>query len=294
MSRQPLLGWALIGVFLAAAIAFFVTRKHEAPAAGARASSTQQPPLQGSKPDRSAPLPPNQPSAYERAGNLLEAFEETQGKIDVRSLTFQAKALNECQILSTVPNYFANLETEDAKERYGDKLPTIKKYVSSYVNRCGDLAQVHRPSSADRSKAIAAAAAAGSPWARAEMFAKQSRTMSPADADAELKSILATRDPDAVSALADMMAMPHKDSQYSSLSGTPLHVYAWQLAGCDLGLDCTSSGELMRNACIFGGACGAAVDYRDLLRQSILSADDFSQVESLEASVLAAVRTSND
>ena len=36
------------------------------------------------------------------------------------------------------------------------------------------------------------------------------------------------------------------NSQYSDLSGTPLHSYAWQLASCDLGRDCSANGALMR------------------------------------------------
>ncbi|MEO5561061.1 MAG: hypothetical protein ABIO49_14095, partial [Dokdonella sp.] len=64
-----------------------------------------------------------------------------------------------------------------------------------------------------------------------------------------------------------------------------------QLASCEFGRDCTSSGQLMREACLFDGLCGTAADFHALLKDSVLSADELERVEIVERSILEAIRT---
>lgn len=249
-------------------------------------NSTQRPtsPPKGKSPSEKA----GDNARFERSENLLPLVEEMEGRSDVGALTIQARAAEECRLAAVSPNYFAAVDT-NGEELYGDKLPFVKAYVSKYLARCGDLAQFKKQKTAETMQAIHRAADAGSPWARAELFDATARNLDSAQADALLRDILASKDPDAIGALADVMGTSRLNSQYSDLSGTPLHSYAWQLASCDLGRDCSANGALMRQMCIFGGTCSSSATYRDFLQQSALSADDFSKVQQIEQQILGVI-----
>lgn len=236
--------------------------------------------------------PSSRPAAvnYEHSDNLQAVIRATEGKSDAASLGLRARALQECEPLAASPDHFAKIDT-DGPARYGENFPIVKRQVETYLKRCGDLAQVMEAGSMDVKAAIEEAAKAGNLWAKAVTFPRSSQARPSSEVDGQLKSFLASRDPDAIDALAADMTRQRTDSNFSDLAGSPLSTYAWQLVSCELGRDCSASGQLMREACIFGGKCGTAADFHALLKDSVLTADELSRVESVEQAILDAIRT---
>lgn len=279
---------AMGAVLLAALIAFAWHLTSNAPAGLAETRTTAH---ASTQPGASAITPmPSEASAYEAATDLLGLIEKVEERTDADSLGMRARALDECRMLVVSPNYFDGLNL-DGETRYGKNLSLVKEYVATYQRRCQAIANSRRPTAESSKAAVLDAAAAGNPWANAKLLPSDVRGLTAAEADDRLSQILRSKDGDAISALADYMASPKDDSSYSSLRGSQLHAYAWQLVGCDLGANCSSNGELMRNACIFGGTCGAVGDYRSLLRDFILNPEEFSRVEGIERDVLLAIRS---
>jgi hypothetical protein len=232
----------------------------------------------------------SQASSYEHADNLLAIVRAAEGKTDRVSLELRARALRECRTLAATPSEFDDLDAK-GPTLYGDKLPTVKSLVATYLKRCGDLARMGKADPAQTTAAIDEAAKAGSPWANAVVFPKESVAIAAAVADANFAKILASRDSAAIGVLAEQMEHARTDSKFSDLAGSPLATYAWQLASCELGRDCTPSGQLMREACLVDGLCAAAPDFHALLKDSVLSADELERVEIVERSILDAIRT---
>jgi hypothetical protein len=241
-------------------------------------------------PTTAMPAPAAHPAAisYERADNLLAIAQSNAGKSDAAALGLRARALQECRALADTPDYFANIDIEGPK-LHGDKFPIVRHLVDTYLQRCSDLA--HIASAAETQAAIEDAAKAGNTWAQATLLPQQSRGLPSAEVDARLQHILASRDADAIDALAADMTNQRTVSAYSDLAGSPLATYAWQLASCDLGRDCTANGQLMREACLFGGQCGSATDFRTLLKDSVLSEDELNRVELVKQAILDTIRT---
>jgi hypothetical protein len=232
--------------------------------------------------------PSNATVEFERARNLLPLFERAGG-LNVESLTIKAKVLNECRILATSPEWFAPLNNDEGAGLYGENASRAREFASRFQERCGDFARVRKPTIDEARQALRDAASGGSPWARARLFQVESKTLAPGDADAELSSILSTRDGDALGALSDVMSVPlYAGSEFEDLAGTPLHAYAWTLASCDLGRDCSAQSELMRQSCLFGLMCGPAEDFHELLSNYLVTPADFLKVQQIEASILRA------
>lgn len=227
---------------------------------------------------------------YERAQSLLPLVDTAQRKHDVTSLTIRARAFDECWIIAVTPDYFANVDDMFAGAYYGDVAPIAKAYVDTYLDRCRDLARVYQPRGRVRSDAIEAAAQAGSPWAKAKLFRTEAAGLTVAEADAKLRDILASHDPEAIGVLADSMATRRDGSAYADIEGGRLSWFAWTLASCALGRDCSRNGQLMRSLCAFDGICGNVTTYADLLQQVVMPPADFANTLDLESAILEAIR----
>lgn len=294
--RPYLVGALLVAVVVAIALFRHADDDAQAPSGAAApkaiadAASTNHSMPATNTTTSAAPPPATQPAAtsYERADNLLAIAQANAGKLDAAALGLRARALQECRALADTPDYFANIDIEGPK-LHGDKFPIVRHLVDTYLQRCSDLA--HIASAAETQAAIEDAAKAGNTWAQATLLPQQSRGLPSAEVDARLQHILASRDADAIDALAADMTHQRTVSLYSDLAGSPLATYAWQLASCDLGRDCSANGQLMREACLFGGKCGSATDFRTLLKDSVLSEDELNRVELVKQAILDTVRT---
>lgn len=80
-----------------------------------------------------------------------------------------------------------------------------------------------------------------------------------------VERVRTSRDPEAYAALAPAMGANAvgQEAELGEVSGTPFAELAWQLAACELGLDCGAESVLMTSYCANGGICSrdAAQDF---------------------------------
>ena len=107
--------------------------------------------------------------------------------------------------------------------------------------------------------------------------------MSDAELAADVQQIKNSGDPNAIGALANLMGQRAEDREavFGAPSGYPLAQYAWQLAACQMGMDCGPGSPIVRGYCLNGGICEATsldqiislyvlspIDYRTALGMS--------------------------
>lgn len=104
--------------------------------------------------------------------------------------------------------------------------------------------------------------------------------------DQELKDnvnvIIASKDPEAFMELANIMG-EHNQSRAAVLgkySGDRRSEYAWRLAACRLGANCSAKSQLLINLCLYGGAKSACVGNRMevVFQKDMFSPADFEAV----------------
>ncbi|HEY5851022.1 MAG TPA: hypothetical protein VIT62_09710 [Lysobacter sp.] len=72
-----------------------------------------------------------------------------------------------------------------------------------------------------------------------------------------MQRALASRDPTAIAAMASLMGVTARPGFAGSMpAGSLRSEAAWNLAACQLGMDCGPSSSLVVSACVFGGICG--------------------------------------
>lgn len=101
--------------------------------------------------------------------------------------------------------------------------------------------------------------------------------------------ILESRDPEAYLAISDAMGISASGYPeiYGAVSGDENATYAWQLAACRRGLDCTSTGTLMSMYCMYGGICGPYANFEDLLFNGLLPVSERNKVNEMASRILS-------
>lgn len=124
--------------------------------------------------------------------------------------------------------------------------------------RCGRFAPADAPTFLQLVESRRDAAEAGSLAAEAALLAMGTPLADDIDYRRDLvERVQASRDPDAFVALAPAMGVAASGdvALEESVAGTQASELAWQLAACDLGLDCSADGALMTEYCANGGIC---------------------------------------
>lgn len=82
-----------------------------------------------------------------------------------------------------------------------------------------------------------------------------------------VKRVVASRDPEAYLAVSEAMGLgaAGQEAVYGKFSGSNAAMYAWQLAACRLGLDCSPEGALMTQYCSAGGICESEPNLESLI-----------------------------
>ncbi len=130
------------------------------------------------------------------------------------------------------------------------------------------------------------AADAGSLAAEAALLAMGE----PVEADAGyrrelVERVQASRDPDAYAALAPAMGRRAAGDAalVDQVAGTQASEFAWRLAACRLGLDCSPGGALMTTYCAHGGICAppGTEDFSAFVHEAALTPDEAHEVERM-------------
>lgn len=102
-----------------------------------------------------------------------------------------------------------------------------------------------------------------------------------------VRRVVQSGDPDAYLAISEGMGVRRSGEAdvYDGLAGTQNATFAWQLAACDLGLDCSSSGALMTQYCANGGICSPYANLEQLVFNGLVSQGDAAIVRRLVASI---------
>ena len=133
------------------------------------------------------------------------------------------------------------------------------------------------------------AAKAGSLAAEASLIVLNSPLHTDPDYFSNLtQRITLSKDPDAYLAISDAVGVGAADRNPSTSEfGTEHATYAWQLAACRRGLNCSSSGNLMSMYCVNGGVCGTYSNFEDLLFNGLLPASERVRVNEMTNRILS-------
>lgn len=232
---------------------------------------------------------------YLNAKNL-DSYIDDLKKSDEKNVSIaKAKALDECRVLAIRPNFVSEL-SEVARITNQKNTVLLKKYGSEFANRCTDLIQ-HEPVSREIvEESYNKAASDGSLEAMAYQLKKEVsdvyRNPSP-DASRidglheKLIDLVSAGDPSTIFSLSQLFG---DNSKFSGpAAGSNVAVAAWQLAACDMGLDCSESGALLRNFC-FGGMYCEAGDLRANMQNVAFSPFDFEKVLQLEKEIYGDIK----
>jgi hypothetical protein len=239
--------------------------------------------------------------AFEQSGNLAD-FLQHQAALGIdpgsaKALRYEGQVLEECLGLSIDKTFRSEIEQRAANDpRDG---PLMLALLRTYEARCKQVASRQRIRLAEIAEKYEHAAAAGDPLAKAKMLGKRLDQLSAAQVHVELSAILASRDPEAIFEISELMgdrSFTDRESEYAEklgvMSGSELYPYAWQLAVCDLGLDCGPQSWIVRATCLNGGVCGEG-NYREIVRRFYLAPASFERMEELERQISTLLRDGN-
>lgn len=245
--------------------------------------------------DRNDPAIVNPRAALDNSEDLYALVQELSlyaNAGDSEALWVISKAIEYCSVYGANPAGFV-ADTELLIDGVPNELGSaIKSARNRLSNRCRGFAgggeEMFSRSSMIANKVRAAKA--GSLAAEAALVSRRA----PLSTDVYYLTNLANRvaqsgDPEAYVAISSSMgvfASGHEDI-FGRISGTENATFAWQLAACRRGLDCSPAGMLMSSYCVIGGICGSYVNFEDLLFKALLPADERNRVNEMAYEVIS-------
>lgn len=216
---------------------------------------------------------------------LVQDLRSAADSGDVEARTIIADSLYECVSIAQPPdNRYVGAQQAE-KER-----PELKGYVEGLMatdkQRCGRFVKADIGGANAKSIVAMYAKAATDGGAKAlAMTLQYSNIDSMPDAAlaSQIQRIEASRDPDAIGALSNLMGGRAEDrpAAFGSMSGHEIQQYAWLLAACQMGMNCGPDSSLLRQYCLNAGNCGygsidqivssnylTPTDYRSAVEQS--------------------------
>ena len=100
----------------------------------------------------------------------------------------------------------------------------------------------------------------------------------------DLRVAVASKDPEAIATLSGVFLQP-------AISHDPLQGFAWLVAGCELGADCSKTNPSLRHACVQSGTCDGTTLVEDL--RLSLSAAEFAKTYAAAQDIAYNVRVGN-
>lgn len=264
---------------------------------------------ESSHPGNASPLLPNRvvsarSANYSTATNLKAYIDslKAEGAAEKDIQLANAKALDECGMLSFRPNFIAEnvkylkhlAETGGAPD-----VRLVEKYAAAFSQRCSNFPET-RNQTALREQYYAQAAIAGSVEAKARQLVRGetmdglSSTKQPLAPDvmrSEVFQILGSGDAGAIFELSQMFGA--NSGFTGAAAGSFKTEAAWKLVACDMGLDCSENGPLLRQTCFQGFMFCSSGNLRENMRKSAFSPDDFQQIQILEEMIYKGLNTGN-
>lgn len=290
----------LIAVSAIAITAFFASSSHREsdkrlpepsppPAASTPAASATPPPKSGEKPVTPA-VPASSPQqSYNSASNLATLVKGMQPQIDAGSpeaLRLVALANDECFASQTTPNRAQNFREKFAAGLAEPQRSIALRHNDLEEQRCRDLVAEGKLTPTSARESLARAAAAGDLLASTMKLEEQWTEKSEDELKNSLRQIAASRDGEAIGAMATMLGVREDEPQVNGpFAGTHEDYLAWLLVACDLGRDCSENSRVMRQLCFVMGRCPQG-NYRDFIRSSLATPSQFDSATVKEKTLL--------
>ncbi len=216
--------------------------------------------------------PPIAIKANPRTSSLRQHFEQSRdlyglvqelkatGSGDPETETIIADALYECVAIAQ-PAGTSYMGAQQAEKQH----PELKTYVEGLIatdkQRCGRFVKSDIGNADAKSivRMYAKAASDGSAKAMAiQLQYSNIDAMPDAALAADVQRIIASRDPDAIGALSNLMGGRAEDrsAAFGPMSGNETQQYAWLMAACQMGMNCGPGSSLLRQYCLNAGVCG--------------------------------------
>ncbi|MGO3127320.1 MAG: hypothetical protein ACTIJY_04535 [Luteimonas sp.] len=157
--------------------------------------------------------------------------------------------------------------------------------------RCGRFVPDDAPTFMQLVERRQDAAEAGSLAAEAALLAMGTPLQDDMDYRRDLvERVQASRDPEAFVALSPAMGVAASGDAAlaDTVAGTQASELAWQLAACDLGLDCSANGALMTEYCANGGICArdARQDFSAFVRDAAVPRQGAEEIDRMKKTLV--------
>lgn len=157
--------------------------------------------------------------------------------------------------------------------------------------RCGRFVPGDAPTFVQLVERRQDAAEAGSLAAEAALLAMGAPLQDDMDYRRGLvERVQASRDPEAFVALSPAMGVAASGDAAltDTVAGTQASELAWQLAACDLGLDCSANGALMTEYCANGGICArdARQDFSAFVRDAAVPRQGAEEIDRMKKTLV--------
>ncbi|QBB71596.1 hypothetical protein ELE36_15210 [Pseudolysobacter antarcticus] len=247
----------------------------------------------------------NKANAYSATRDLSAYIDklQTDGSSEDEILTTKARAMEECFLFAIRPNYAA--EAIESRARITqENSAQFREYIATLSQRCSALIQKEQVSLKTVRSNYAKAASEGNAEAMAYQLsravlldvssddASSPATTTPSvDLRQKIIDIVNSGDPSAIFLLSGLF---NENSLFRGKAvGSAVAEAAWQLAACDLGLDCSENSVLLRGYCINGGVYCESGDLRWHIRELTLAPVMYQRAVVLEAEIYAAIQSGN-
>lgn len=232
---------------------------------------------------------------FERAADLHAFVRQIASKADAgdqEALWMISRAVDYCAAYAPNPGNYTKTTDLYLRLAKAATSPHLKEARERVAARCRGFAK----NSGDTTFTSAAytvnrirAARAGSLAGEASLLLMNAPLASGNEYLKNLVSRIQTsRDPEAYFALSESMGVfaSGKESTFGSISGTQDSTYAWQLAACRLGLDCSPTGSTMTLYCAYGAACGNWTSFEDMVFRGMVAEGDRARINEMVNQIL--------
>lgn len=202
---------------------------------------------------------------FERADDLRSYVDDLAAKAaagDPDAAWMISRVYDYCASYSVNPSSYARDSETMAVASASTEL-SLRMHRNRVATRCRGFSRKDGLNQALIVESRRFAAKAGSLPAEAALFAARDPLYAgPAYEKALVERIRYSRDPEAYLAISEAMGLSANDKRWDieGLYGVPHADLAWQLAACQLGLDCGPRSSLMTMYCANAGICSSNAD----------------------------------